>query len=181
MLLLHGRCGGRSDSGAVSLVRCAAASHGGVQQECEISRQGSDPHKGKHLTANIALNVELVLRREGNLGGNTNDGGDDCGYREDDACHTADEGCEEAEPSSSEDERGGEQEDEVEDDARHEEGVHDLGSDTEEGEDGDDFGGEGDFGAGEEFAYEDFDGIEPEEGFWLGAEGYASVEVKVSF
>lgn len=152
-----------------------------MQQECEIRRQGGDPHKGKHLAANIALDVELILRREGNLGGNTDDGGDDCGHCEDDARYAADEGCEEAEPSSSEDERRDEQEDEVEDDAGHEEGVHDLGSDAEEGEDCDDFGGKGDFGAGEEFAHEDFNGIKPEEGFWGRAKGYASVEVRLAF
>lgn len=119
----------------------------------------------------------MILRREGNLGSNTNDGGDDCGYREDYACYAADEGGEETEPPSSEDERCGEQEDEVEDNAGHEEGVHDLRSDAEEGEDGDDFGREGDFGAGEEFANKDFDRIEPKEGFWLRAKGYTSVKV----
>lgn len=152
-----------------------------MQQESKVRRQGGDPHESKHLGADIALDVELILRREGNLGGHADDGGDDCGHGEDDAGHAADEGGEEAEPASSEDERRGEQEDEVEDDAGHEEGVHDLGSDAEEGEDGDDFGGEGDFGAGEEFAHEDLDGIEPEEGLWGGAEGYASVRIKVSF
>lgn len=147
-----------------------------MQQECKISRQGGDPHECKHLAADIALDVELVLRREGNLGSHADDGGDDCGHGDYDACHAADEGGEEAEPSSSEDERGGEQEDQVEDNAGHEEGVHDLGSDAEEGEDGDDFGREGDFGAGEEFAHEDFDGIEPKEGFGRRAKGYASVK-----
>lgn len=151
-----------------------------MQQECKICRQGGDPHECKHLDTNIALNVELILRRESNLGSDANDGGYDCGYRKDYACYAADEGGEEAEPSSFEDKRGGEQEDKVEDDAGHEEGVHDLRSDAEEGEDGDDFGGQSDFGAGEELANEDFDGIEPKEGFWTRAESYASVQFKVS-
>lgn len=151
-----------------------------MQQEGKVGQQRANPHEGKHLAANIALDVELVLGREGNLGSNANDRGDDGRDGEDDAGHGADEGRAEAEPAGFEDERRDEQQDEVEDDAGHEEGVHDLGSDAEQLEDGDDFGGEGDSGAGQELADEDLDGVEPEEGFWGRAKGYASDEMRAS-
>lgn len=151
-----------------------------MQQEGEIRQQCRYPHEGKHLAADITLDVQLVLRRQSNLGGHANDGGYDGRYGEDNAGHGANEGGAETEPAGLEDQWCDEEKDEVEDDAGHEEGVHDLRSNAEEGEDGGDFGRQSDSGAGEEFANKDRDRIEPEEGFGRGAESYAFIVVALA-
>lgn len=65
--------------------RLAAAAHCGMEQECQVGTEGPDPHECKHLRANVRLDVQLVLGREGNLGGDADDGGDDGCNGEDDA------------------------------------------------------------------------------------------------
>lgn len=146
-----------------------------MQYKGKVGGQRGDPHKDKHLAANVAVNIQLVLGGEGNLGGDADDGGDDGGDGEDEASDEADEGRAQAEPARLEDQRGQEQQDAVEDGAGHEEGVHDLRADAQQRQDGDDLGGQGDAGAGQELADEDLDGVEPEEGFRRGAERDASI------
>lgn len=148
-----------------SPVRLAAAPHGRVQQERKVGGQSPDPHKGKHLDANVGLDVQLVLRGEGDLGGHADDRGDDGGDGEDHARQPADKGDEQAEPAGAHDKGGPQEKDEVENSARHEEAIHDFGSDPQEAQNGLDLGGKGDSGTGEELTDEDFDGIEPVECF----------------
>lgn len=59
--------------------RLTAAPHGRVEEECKVSGQGTNPHQGKHLDTNVGPDIELVLGREGNLGGDADDSGDDGG------------------------------------------------------------------------------------------------------
>lgn len=148
---------------AAAANRLAAAAHGGVEQEGKVCGQGSNPHKGKHFDADVGLDVELVLGREGNLGGDADDGGDDGGDGEDETREAAEQGEEQREPPRPHDQRRAQQQHEVDDGAGHEEGVHDLGSDFEQPQDGQDLGGQGNLGAGEKLADENLDWVEPVE------------------
>lgn len=140
-----------------------------MEEEGDDSEDGRDPHEDEHLDANLGGDVELVLRGEGDLGGDADGSGDDGGDADEQAGDECEDGEAEGEPASVESEGAQEHEDEVEDGAGGKEGVHDLGSQSEELQDGGDGSGEGDFGAGEKFADENFDRVEPVEGLGIGA------------
>jgi hypothetical protein len=38
-----------------------------MQEESQISKDGSDPHKGKHFDTNVCPDVELILCCEGDF------------------------------------------------------------------------------------------------------------------
>ena len=128
----------------------ATAAHGSMENESDHGANGSNPHKHHHLDPNFGLDVELVLCREGKLGGKTNGRGNDGGHANEDGGDEGDNGDGEGEPSCADDEGGREHEAEVDDGAGCEEGIHDAGADAEERQNGVDFGGEGDGGAGKE-------------------------------
>ena len=140
-----------------------AASQCRVQNKRQVRQQRANPHECKHLDANDGIDVELVLRRQGNLGRDAEHSGDDGGNGEQDAGYQGKEGDEGGEETGADDEGRGAHEDKVENGAGHEEAVHDLRADAEEGEDGGYLRGEGDLGAGEELADENVDGVEPAE------------------
>lgn len=78
--------------GGLSSVRLAAASQGGVEQEGHVGKDGGDPHECKHLDSNVAADIELVLGRQGDLGGDADDCRDDGGDRDKDGCDGGEEG-----------------------------------------------------------------------------------------
>lgn len=167
VLLHHGRHLarlGRRSSLALPVPRPgqpAAAPDGRVQDEGRKGQRRGDPRRGQHQGADVGGDVELGLHREGVLGHETEDGGEDGaadvadggeeGYRDD----------EDGPAAGAEDEEGGRDHDETEDDAGDEEAKHGLRADAEELQDGEDLARECDLGAGEELVHEDLDGVEP--------------------
>lgn len=155
-------------------IRPATTAHGSVQQEGDIGGDGGDPHKDEHLDADIGFDVQLVLSCQGDLGSEADDGGNDSRETDDDGRNGAEERQPQTPPSSADDKRAHEHEDGVDADAGHEAAVHDLGADSEDGENGDGLGRQGDLGAGEKFANEHLDGVEPVELLRVRAMGNAS-------
>lgn len=175
-LLLRHAGPGAGGRGLVPLaaLRPAAATHGGVQQEGDVGEDGGDPHEGEHLDANVGGDVQLVLRRQRNLGSKADDRGNDGCDGDERASNGAQEGQGQTPPSRADDE--GREEDHAQVDANtgDEEAVHDLGANLEEFQDGDGLLWQCDLGAGEQLTNQHFDGIEPEPLLWLGAKGDTS-------
>lgn len=103
-----------------------------MEQKGDIGKDGSDPHKDKHLDANLGANVELILGCEGHLGRNANDGSNNGGNSQDNARQPSDKANNKGPPASYDDERCSDQQHHVEDTASHKEGVHYLLADAEE-------------------------------------------------
>jgi hypothetical protein len=107
-----------------------------VQNKGDVSQHGPNPHECKHLDANNGIDIKLVLRSQGNLGSDAESSGNGGGNGEQDGGYQGKEGDKGGKETGADDEGRGAQEDEVENGAGHEEGVHDLRADAEKGEDG---------------------------------------------
>ena len=142
-----------------------------MQEEGDITQDSGNPHETKHPDTNIGTDVQLVLRCEGNFRRDADYGGNDGGNADDDGGNSGEDAQRQAPPPRAKSEGSSEEEDGVEDGASHEEAVHDLRANLQHAEDSDDLGRESDFGAGEEFADEDFYGVEPVECFRFRAMG----------
>lgn len=155
---------------------CAAAAQAKLHKEGNQSNNGSHPHKGKHEDADVCADVELVLRRQGDACGNANHGSDNGRNGQQDARQAGYNDGDQAPPPREHHQRRSRQHHGVKDAAGHEERVHNLRSNPQELQDGDDFGGQRNLGASEQFVDENLDRVEPVELLIRGAVCDTSVE-----
>lgn len=138
-----------------------------MEKESQTGQDGGYPHKDKHFDTNNRTDIKLILRRERDLGRDTNDGGNDGSNGDEKTSYAAEQGQEQAKQACDEGERGEQHQDKVDDGACQEEAKHDLLADSQQIQNCNDLGRQGDLGSGEEFADKDLDRVEPVERFRL--------------
>lgn len=123
-----------------------------MEQEGDVGKDGGDPHEGKHLNTDVGLDVELVLCRQSDFGGNANDGRDDSDERDKNGGDSADDRKYQTPPAGAYDKAAEEHEDKVDADAGHKGSVYDFRANLEEFQDGDDLRRERNLATRKQFA-----------------------------
>lgn len=126
--------------------------------ECEAH---SNPHEGYHLGADLDLDVQVGLRRQGVLEHQRHGGTNSCGNRCQDEGNEGEDAHGHTPPSRVKNYRGNENHQEVQDSTGKEKAEHNVRGNAKQAENFIDLGWQRDGCPGKELVFEDLDGVEP--------------------